>query len=341
MKKLILVLGLGLYAVGLGAAASETPATVAAQLEASPPADLDAFYAIRTRMGVAGIVAIRKQLDMDQKQAFGGHPPEPLHMCSYSQWYVRDLAGLGLAEASSSDAEWAGNRDQVIQALAGRQEAHDRVMAGEKVDPAYDNTALPKAIRAATYPAESRARELAVRAANDQFWRSNMIVMQRGSLWAAGLTPAALAYMRGIDGPDACRVDQANQDWLKADIAANGWPKLSVYGKATAGDAYIIVQHADADIEFQRHVLALMEALLSEHEVSGSDYAYLYDRVARNSGMPGRYGTQGGCTDKGQWEPDTTEDVANLDTRRAGMGLEPEAGYKARMSPKCSATLAK
>jgi hypothetical protein len=95
------------------------------------------------------------------------------------------------------------------------------------------------------------------------------------------------------------------------------------------------VQHADRAPDFQRQVLDLMGPLVAEGEVSKSNYAYLYDRVAWHEGGPSRYGTQGGCTGPGKWEPFANEDAAGVDARRAEMGIEPLADYVARISVGC------
>ncbi len=335
MKHLALLLGLPLCAAMLMAAAPspETPVSIAADLQANPPADLDRFYAIKTQLGYDGLKAVEVQLGELQRQETAGDTR--VYGCVTPQWLELDRAGLKLARAATSDAEWKTSRDQITTAIADRNRLRDRVMAGQKVDPVYDNSAVPPAVRAATYPVGSRALELAVRIADDQFQRIGVIVLQNRSLWAANLSPAAWAYMSNYNGVEMCRVDLANTAWLKADVAAHGWPKQSVDGQATVHDAWGLVQHADHDIAFQRQVLVLMEPLLATKEVSGLEYAYLHDRVAHNSGGQSRFGTQGGCNDQGKWEPDPLEDPANLDARRASVGLGPEASYAARF--KCPA----
>lgn len=58
----------------------------------------------------------------------------------------------------------------------------------------------------------------------------------------------------------------------------------------------------------------------------------LYDRVAVSQKRPQRYGSQGRCNDQGAWTAFETEDPANLDQRRATMGLQPVAEYAAKVS---------
>jgi hypothetical protein len=91
--------------------------------------------------------------------------------------------------------------------------------------------------------------------------------------------------------------------------------------------AWLLVQHADRDVAFQTEMLRILEPLVPARETAQSNYAYLHDRVAVNSGRPQRYGTQGRCTAAGVWEPREVEQPEQLDERRAAVGLGPEADY--------------
>lgn len=113
-------------------------------------------------------------------------------------------------------------------------------------------------------------------------------------------------------------VEHANR--LKSIIAVYGWPGRSLVGNDAARAAWLIVQHADHDPEFQRRVLQILEPLVSTGEVSGSEYAYLWDRTH----TPQRYGTQGECTKDGDWRVREIESPAQVDSRRAAAGLFPE-----------------
>lgn len=113
------------------------------------------------------------------------------------------------------------------------------------------------------------------------------------------------------------------------------WFKISVFGVAGDMQAWLIVQHADLQPEFQKMVLSRLEKLYPIGETSRANYAYLYDRVATNAPNPGqlqRYGTQGKCVGPGLWEPNPIEDPDNVDQRRALMGLETMAEYKKNFS---------
>lgn len=123
---------------------------------------------------------------------------------------------------------------------------------------------------------------------------------------------------------DSCGADEANAAWLKARLKAHGWFTIPDYGNDADSAAFLIVQHADHDPAFQAEVLSQLEKLALEGKTRPLSYAMLYDRVAIGERRPQRYGSQGECTG-GVWMPFKTEDPANLDQRRAAMGLKPLA----------------
>src|SRR5690606_7281333 len=145
--------------------------------------------------------------------------------------------------------------------------------------------------------------------------------------WAAALSDPARAYAYFIIASRSCTLDEENTQWLKAQVSQGGWFTVSKYGADADFAAWLLVQHADLDVPFQTEMLLILEPLVAAKETSQSNYAYLYDRVAVNSGRPQRYGTQGRCTAAGVWEPREVEQREKLDERRAAVGLGPEADY--------------
>ncbi len=115
-----------------------------------------------------------------------------------------------------------------------------------------------------------------------------------------------------------------------------GWPTISMVGAEASGSAFIIVQHADGDLEFQKRTLALIEPLAARGEIFPANYAYLYDRIARNENRPQRFGTQGRCMDDGSWEPFPLEEPKRLEELRAEYGLEPFEEYKEAVAELCN-----
>jgi hypothetical protein len=118
-------------------------------------------------------------------------------------------------------------------------------------------------------------------------------------------------------------VDAANQVRLKQIVDQYGWPTYAMVGEEAATAAWLLAQHADSDKAFQLKVLALMEPLVQQRQASGKDYAYLYDRTH----YPQRFGTQGGCVSRQEWQPFEIEDIAHVDERRRALDMPLLAAY--------------
>jgi hypothetical protein len=140
------------------------------------------------------------------------------------------------------------------------------------------------------------------------------------------LSPGADAILDIRLGSAMAEIDHVNTEWLKAIVATQGWPTISKVGPAAAANAWLLVQHADADPAFQLKALRLMEPMLAKGGVDKSNYALLYDRVMVNTAGKQRYGTQMTCS-AGKLVPRPIEDEAGLAKRRADMGLQPMADY--------------
>lgn len=122
-------------------------------------------------------------------------------------------------------------------------------------------------------------------------------------------------------------VDAENLRWLKGLLGKRKtWPGYSVLGKKGSHDLWLMVQHCDRDRPFQGHVLGLLAKAVKAGDASGGDLAYLTDRVRVGQNLPQVYGTQ--LTSSGGWlRPSAIEDEANVDKRRAEVGLPPMADY--------------
>lgn len=145
-------------------------------------------------------------------------------------------------------------------------------------------------------------------------------------------TKAEADYFNEQFGPRSESVDLADKSDLKELLKIYDWFRISTFGKVADGQAWIIVQHADLDPDFQKEVLKILEPLYPIGETSPENYAYLYDRVAASwndtsKRILQRYGTQGSCTGPGTWAPIPMEDPDHVDERRASMGMFSMAEY--------------
>ncbi len=122
-------------------------------------------------------------------------------------------------------------------------------------------------------------------------------------------------------------IDTRTTARMKEIIAAKGWPGKKLVGDDGAAAAWLLVQHADLDVAFQKHCLALLEEAVAAGDADPRDHAYLYDRIAVAEHRLQRYGTQFGGDD----EPQPIEDPANVDARREGVGLGTMAEYRLQM----------
>lgn len=115
--------------------------------------------------------------------------------------------------------------------------------------------------------------------------------------------------------------DQVCQKALKKLIPADGWFKISVYGKEAARSAFLIVQHAVNDKDFMRSVLAKLGELAREGEAEGQFYAMMYDRISLQFDQkPQLYGTQVACKDR-RWQPTNLFEADKVNERRKAIGM--------------------
>lgn len=128
------------------------------------------------------------------------------------------------------------------------------------------------------------------------------------------------------------QIDIVNTERMKALVAEIGWPSVSKVGQEASLGAWLLVQHADRDPDFQEYCLSLMKEL-PESEVSRADIAMLTDRVRIRRGQPQVYGTQFNQID-GAHVPLSIEDPEHVNERRAAMGLDTLEENIARMYEK-------
>jgi uncharacterized protein DUF6624 len=137
---------------------------------------------------------------------------------------------------------------------------------------------------------------------------------------------------KGIKNPDEAilarmqTIDVANTKRLRDIVSQYGWPGPELVGRDGVDAAFLLVQHADH--AFQKEMLPLVEKAYRSGELSGQSYALLLDRVRVGDGKPQIYGTQ-----VKEWKGEEPvlqpiEDEANVDKRRAEVGLFPIAEYR-------------
>lgn len=126
---------------------------------------------------------------------------------------------------------------------------------------------------------------------------------------------------------EMARVDVANTDRLRAIVDEHGWPGRSLVGEEGAENAWLLAQHAVAQLDFQRRALALLTEAVAAGEATPTQLAYLTDRVRIAEGQEQIYGTQLVGGEDGHLVPHPIENADLVDERRAQIGLEPIAEY--------------
>jgi hypothetical protein len=160
------------------------------------------------------------------------------------------------------------------------------------------------------------------------------------SMGAARLSPEETIELTNQLSRRVSDVDARNIQELEPLLAKYGWFTIREFDAAADRNAWLLVQHADADPELQRRVLKILEPLTATGDTSAKHFAYLFDRVAVNLQNPEgrklqRYGTQGQCSGPGTWDPHPVEDPASLDERRRAVGLEPLVEYQRLFKDLC------
>ena len=133
--------------------------------------------------------------------------------------------------------------------------------------------------------------------------------------------------------------DTSRTERLAEIIDEHGWPGHDLVGEDGASAAWVIAQHSDLDVVFQREALDLMRDAVEQGDADPTELAYLEDRVALADGDPQRYGTQIGCAD-GRAEPAPLAEPDRVDELRAEVGMEPLEDYLAELADDCAAEAA-
>lgn len=125
-------------------------------------------------------------------------------------------------------------------------------------------------------------------------------------------------------------IDKGHAEKLQQIVKKYGWPTISLVGKEASHAAWLLIQHADHDVIFQKTCLQLMKSA-KKGEVKLSNIAYLEDRVRVAGGKPQLYGTQFDLKGS-KFGAKLILDRGNLDKRREAMGLSTYKEYKELMT---------
>ncbi len=116
-------------------------------------------------------------------------------------------------------------------------------------------------------------------------------------------------------------LDSAHTKTMRSIITQFGWPGKSLVGKSGAFAAWLLVQHADHAVPFQKKCLALMKKAAISGDVENKEIAYLTDRILVHEGKKQLYGTQYKGDVHGNYTPFPIDNPKQLAIRRKKMGL--------------------
>lgn len=120
--------------------------------------------------------------------------------------------------------------------------------------------------------------------------------------------------------------DSLNMARMDEIIEQYGFPGKSMVGQRGASTVWLVIQHAP--LEKQEKYFPMLTQAMEKGELNKADWAYLLDRINMRKGIPQIYGSQLGRDPKtGGWRFHPIEDEANVNARRASVGLGPLEDY--------------
>ncbi len=170
----------------------------------------------------------------------------------------------------------------------------------------------------------------------EHVWRERLIAAARRDYETRARLAANGDLFIGYH-PEMEAVHNENAALLDDAFDAIGWPGRDKLSDDGAAAAFVILQHAIGKPDIQRRGLELMLEQIPLGAANALDAAYLADRIATFEGREQTFGTQFDWDSNGQLSPSPTRDIAELDERRASVGLPPIADAIAEMRANAAA----
>lgn len=117
-------------------------------------------------------------------------------------------------------------------------------------------------------------------------------------------------------------VDRHNTERLKDIISEVGLPTISKVGLEASKAAWLIAQHADHDLKFQKDVLKKIKKAVKDKDFEAKYLAYITDRVTLKENGWQIYGTQFKRNKNNSWQPlPLKDDWQTTNKKRLEIGL--------------------
>lgn len=140
--------------------------------------------------------------------------------------------------------------------------------------------------------------------------------------------------VKGSTGDEKTRLLEVQQKILMSNtlrakqiLKETGFPGYDKVSEEATSNYWLIVQHSDHDLDFQKVVLGAIENEARSGNASLADWAYLKDRTRVNEGLPQIYGTQVYYDSLGNPQPKLLDDAEKVNSLRKTVGLEPLEQY--------------
>jgi len=178
-----------------------------------------------------------------------------------------------------------------------------------------------------TVPVTKKAlqKELVKLLIQDQHVRSNLL--------GEFLEKYGLSKEEVLDETEFKLSDKIIRTRLKALLETHGFPTKEEVGNDGMQSLFLIIQHADSDVEWRDEQMVHIEQAVKNRDLDPANYAFLHDRINVRKGKKQRFGTQFLKVDveKNIAKLNPCEDRENLDNRRREIGLMPIDFYKREM----------
>jgi hypothetical protein len=129
------------------------------------------------------------------------------------------------------------------------------------------------------------------------------------------------------------KIDKHNTKILKKIVKKYGWPTINLVGKKASFNSWLLTQHADHDLRFQKKALQLIKRSFEENpkNIDKKNIAFLTDRILVHEKKNQLFGTQFHVNKNGRLSPRPIKDNKNLDRRRGKYDLPPFRQYEKAM----------
>ncbi len=238
-------------------------------------------------------------------------------------YFVADNSPFELGELPSAIVIDAGMR--VAKESSDPQDCKKTFSAGHKLVTSFRRIG-GKNLRKQTKFRKSKVEAIAeAQAAITELWYEDQLARFAYIQTQTDSRSDARFWAHRIATADAQAIDERSSHYLALLLTEFDWVDIHRFTRPVSEHAWLLVQHSDDHVDLQRLALERMQPYLESGGVLRRNYAYLWDRVAVNSGELQRYGTQpdwGSC-ENGKLTLMPMEDPETVDERRSKMQLAP------------------